>query len=170
MSMRSVQTQIGAAIVVAIALGGAAVTAQGNSGKIALQPVGTMQIASNGGASSPIYGFSFSVTNPATPSGGGGGGAGKPSLAAVEVARLPDRSSPKLFMDAVMGTHLQTVQFTVVGAGKSIAEAMYVLNDVQVSGFSSSDGVERVSFTYRSIEILVGGAQFCFDVSTNASC
>lgn len=170
MFMSSTRTHIGAAIVLVVALGSAALNAQGNSGKSAVQPVGTMQIASLGGTTSPIYDFSFSVSNPSTPGTGGGSGAGKPSLTAVAVARLPDGSSPLLFRNALLGTHLQTVQFTVFGAGKSSQEAMYVLNDAQVSGFSSADGVEHVAFTYRSIEVLVGGAQFCFDVTTNGPC
>jgi hypothetical protein len=170
MFTRSMRTHIGAAIVLAIALGGAAVKAQGNSGKTALQPAGTMQIASLGGTPSQIYSFNFSVTNPFTPGPGGGGGAGKPSLTAVEVARLPDATSPLLFRAAVLGVQLPTVQFTVSGAGKGTSEAMYVLNDALVSGFSNSDGVEHVAFSYRSIEVLVGGVQFCYDVATSAAC
>lgn len=169
MITRSVCIHIGAAMVLALALGGAAVTAQGNSGKTALQSVGTMQIASLGGTPTLIYDFSFGVTNSST-GAGGGSGAGKASLSAVTVTRLPDSSSPLLFRNAVLGTHLQTVQFSVFGPGKSSQEAMYVLNDALVSAFSSSDGVEHIAFTYRSIEVFMGGAQFCFDVTTNSAC
>ncbi len=166
---RVLRTHGGAAIALAVLLGGVAVTAQGNSDKVSSQPVGTMQIASLAGASGPIYDFGFAVTNNFTPVGGGGG-AGKASLTAVEVTRRPDAASPLLFRNAVLGVQMPSVQLNVFGAGKSSQEAMYVLNDAFVSGFSSNDGLERVSFTYRTIEVLVGGAQFCFDLSTNSSC
>lgn len=166
----SSRIRVCAATAVAIVIGGAAITAQGNSGKASSQSVGTLQIASLGGTSSPIYGFSFSVTNPTAPASGGGAGSGKASLSAVELSRLPDGSSPLLFKNAVTGVHLPAVQITMSGVGKSVPEATYLLNDAIVSGFSSIDGVERVSFTYRSIEIFIGGSHFCFDVATNAGC
>jgi hypothetical protein len=164
------RTHIGLAIALAMALGASAVSAQGKNGKGTLQPVGTMQIASPAGVSGPIYDFGFSVTNTFTPGGGGGGGTGKASLTAVEVTRLPDAGSPLLFRAAVLGVQLPSVQFTVVGTGKSAPEAMYVLHDAFVSGFTSTDGLERIAFSYKSIEVIVGGTQFCFDLSTNTSC
>ena len=170
MLTRSSRKRVCAATALAVALGGAAVTAQGNSGKATSQSVGAMQIASMGGTSSPIYGFSFSVTNPSTAASGGGAGSGKASLSAVEVSRFPDAASPLLFKDAVLGVHLPAVQITMFGAGKSVPEATYLLNDAFVSGFSSIDGVERASFTYRSIEIFIAGSHFCFDAATNTSC
>jgi hypothetical protein len=169
MFTRAARTRVAAAAIVAVALGGAAVNAQGNSGK-GTQPIGTMQIGALG-TSSPIFTLSFSVTNSGSiGSAGGGAGAGKAILSAVEVTRLPDVVSPQLFKNAVLGVHLPAVQITVPGSGKSSPDASYVLNDAFVSGFSTVDGVEHVAFTYRSIDVTVAGAHFCFDVAENTGC
>jgi type VI secretion system (T6SS) effector Hcp len=170
MLTRSSRMRLCAAAIVAVTLGGSAVRAQGNSNKSSLQPVGTLQIGNAGGPVSPIFGFSFSVTSPSAPASGGGAGAGRATLSAVDVSRMPDASSPVLFRNAVLGTHLPAVQITVTGSGKSVPEGTYQLNEAVVSGFSNVDGVERVSFSYRSIEIFVAGAHFCYDVAENAAC
>jgi Type VI secretion system effector, Hcp len=170
MFTRAARTRIAAAAIVAIALGGAAVNAQGNSGKGAPQPVGTIQIGALG-AASPIFSLGFSVTNSgSTGSAGGGAGAGKAILSAVEVTRLPDVMSPQLFKDAVLGVRLPAVQISVPGSGRSSPDASYVLNDAFVSGFSTIDGVEHVAFIYRSIDVTIAGARFCFDVAENTAC
>jgi len=160
---------MGLAAVLAVVLSGVAVTAQGNKGAT-VQPVGSLQIDSlGGGAVGPIYSFGFEVTNSAT-SQGGGGGAGKATLTDVQVSRLPDAISPLLFRAGLTGTHIPVVRIGVFGASKTAPESTYVLNDVLISGFSSADGLERVSFKFRTIELLVGGAQFCYDVTTNSAC
>jgi hypothetical protein len=160
---------MGLATLLAVALSGAAVTAQGNKGP-AVQPVGTLQIDSlGGGAIGPIYSFGFEATN-STTSSGGGGGAGKATLTDVQVSRLPDVISPALFRAGLTGIHIPVVRMTVFGASKNAPDSTYVLNDVLISGFSSADGLERVSFKFRTIEMLVGGSQFCYDLSTNSAC
>jgi hypothetical protein len=59
------------------------------------------------------------------------------------------------------------VRIVLSDAGKNAPDSTYVLNDVFISGFSNTDGLERVSFKFESIELLVGGTQFCYDVTTN---
>jgi len=157
-----------AAVCLAVAVAGVGVRAESKA--VAGTPqVGTMQIASLGGAVSPIFGFGFSVTNPSSGSVGSGSGSGKAVLSAVEVTRIPDGTSPELFRRAVLGTHIPVVQILTNGSGKT-TDAAYTLNNVTVSGFENADGVERVLFTYRSIEIVSGGSSFCFDAAENASC
>lgn len=173
MLTRSWRTRTCAAVVVAIALAGGTVSAQGKSGSaqtVSLQPVGTMQITAMGGTISPLYGFGFAVTNSATAGSGSGGGAGKAVLSEVVVTRLPDAASPLLFKNAVLGAHLPAVQITMFGSGKAIPEASYTLSDVLISAFSSEDGVERVSFSYEKIEMVIGGSRACSDTQGNVNC
>ena len=173
MLTHSWRTRTCAAVVVAIALAGGTVSAQGKSGSahtVSLQPVGTMQIAAMGGTISPLYGFGFAVTNSATAGSGSGGGAGKAVLSEVVVTRLPDAASPLLFKNAVLGAHLAAVQITMFGSGKTIPEASYTLSDVLISGFSTEDGVERVSFSYRKIDMSIGGVSSCFETVESVIC
>jgi type VI protein secretion system component Hcp len=172
MLKRSESVRVGLALFAAIALAGAGLTAQGikgaSQGNTAVQPIGSLQIDGLGGAAA-IYGFGFEVTNPSS-FPGGGGGAGKSTLTDVQVTRLPDLISPSLFRTGLLGTHLQTVRINLSGASKSAADSTYVLTNVLVSGLSSSDGLERVSFKFERIEMIVGGAQFCYEQTTNSSC
>jgi len=169
MKGQSLYVRTGLAALLAVVLSGAAVTAQGNKGP-AVQPVGSLQIDSlGGGAVGPVYSFGFEATNTTT-STGGGGGTGKATLTDVQVSRLPDAISPSLFRAGLTGTHIPVVRISVFGAGKSAPDSTYVLSDVLISGFSSADGFERVSFKFRTIEMLVGGSQFCYDLGTNSAC
>jgi hypothetical protein len=159
--------RVSLATFVAVMLAVTGVAAQAN--KVQLQAVGTLQIDSLGGAVTPIYAFGFEVTSSFSLPGGGGG-AGKSTLTDVQVSRLPDAISPTLFRTGVLGTHLPVVRIVLSGAGKNAPDSTYVLNDVFISGFSNTDGLERVSFKFESIELLVGGTQFCYDVTTNKAC
>jgi len=170
MQSGSMYVRVGLATAMAVLLAVTGLAAQGNKGSVQLQTVGTLQIDSLGGAVTPIYAFGFEVTNSVTLPGGGGGGAGKATLTDVQVSRLPDAISPTLFRTGVLGTHLPVVRIVLSGAGKNAGDSTYVLNDVFISGFSNTDGLERVSFKFQSIELLVGGAQFCYDVTANKAC
>ena len=169
MQRGSMYARVGLAALMAVTMAVTGVTAQGNKGNGALQVVGSLQIDSLGGAVVPIYAFGFEVTNSVTLPGGGGG-AGKATLTDVQVSRLPDAISPTLFRTGVLGTHLPVVRIVLSGAGKNAADSTYVLNNVFISGLSNTDGLERVAFKFESIELPVGGAQFCFDVTANKAC
>ena len=169
MQTGSMYLRVGMATLVAVMLAVTGVAAQGNKGNVQLQAVGTLQIDSLGASVTPIYAFGFEVTNTVTQSGGGGG-VGKTTLTDVQVSRLPDATSPTLFRTGVMGTHLPVVRIVLSGAGKNVPDSTYVLNDVFISGFSNTDGLERVSFKFQSIELLVGGTQFCYDVAASKAC
>ena len=169
MQSGSMYVRVGVATAMAVMLAVTGLAAQGNKGTVQLQAVGTLQIDSLGGAVTPIYAFGFEVTN-SVAQGGGGGGVGKTTLSDVQLSRLPDAMSPSLFRTGVMGTHLATVRIVLSGAGKNTPDSTYVLNDVLISGVSNTDGLERVSFTFQSIELQVGGTQFCYDVVANKAC
>ncbi len=173
MNRRSLAT-IAAAALVALALAGGGAAVQGKAAATAIQPgaksqpVGVLVIDELGGAPTAIQGFGFEMTNPAS-SGGSGGGAGKATLSDVTITRAADSLSPQLFRAGVMGTHLPSVRITLYGSGNA-PEAAYLLNDVIVSGFSSADGSERVSFAFKQIDITIGGSHTCFDLATYAAC
>jgi hypothetical protein len=169
MKERKAMTRLGALLAAIFSATAAAVVrAQGPAPKTS-QAVGSLQTDALGGAVVPIYGFGFTITNTTT-SGGGGGGAGQATLSDVDVSRLSDALSTSLFRAGVTRQHSSSVRITVFASGKLVPEAVHVLNDALVLKVADSDGVEDVSFGYRSIEAVVGGSRFCFDTATSTSC
>ena len=168
MRVRMIRMAISA--LAALAVASTAVIAQGGGGTAGNQASGSLQVEGVTSQATPIYQFGVSVTNAAPSTSGGGAGAGRADFSNVEVTRLSDAASPQLFRAAVLGVHIETVRIDLFKAGPGTSASSYVLHDAVVAGFSNTNGVERVAFGFRSVEVTAGGATMCFDRAANSPC
>jgi type VI secretion system secreted protein Hcp len=123
-----------------------------------------------------ITSFSFGVSNPVTAgSTGGGAGAGRPSFEDLQITKVADATTPKLFLAVSQGTHIPTLVLTLQkgasssgsGAGAVTTFETITLKNVVVTSFeqegASTDDAptEQVTFAYGQIEFTftpAGGA------------
>jgi hypothetical protein len=167
--MTSRMIRLAVSALAALAVASTVVMAQGG-GAAVNQAAGSLLVDGISAQATPIYEFGVSVTNAAAPPGGGGGGAGRADFSNIEVSRLSDAASPQLFRAAVTGLHISSVRIDLFKSGAGTSASSYVLHEAVVAGFSNTNGVERVAFTFRSVEVTAGGVTYCFDVAANASC
>jgi len=125
-----------------------------------------------------ILSASYSVSNPgAVNGGGGGGGAGKALLGPFQVTKLLDKASPTIFLNAVLGTHIQSADFYFLSnsqGGSPTVVAKITLENILISSVSASfydtsNPSENVTFEYQKICIHVGANNSCFDAGSQST-
>jgi type VI protein secretion system component Hcp len=163
MYRRTVGVCVAAGIVVALAVAGAKLWAQsGGSIQACVASNGNVRIEGIDNDGTPIYSFSWGVTNPATFLGGGG--AGKPTFSDVSVTRALDAVSTKLTLHVATGKHLKEVEIDLVDAATNMPLGHYVLKDVLITSLSTGNAQEAVAFNFRKMTIKIGGATTTIDL------
>jgi len=108
-----------------------------------------------------IYDFSFSVDRAISTQPGNTADreAGDPDISEIEIKKLLDSTTPKLFGEATVGKSIEQVKIDFVKTGDSLTTYMeYTLTDVMFSTYSvSADGgnmpVENLSLNFAKIEM-----------------
>ncbi len=107
-----------------------------------------------------IESFSFGVRQEGTSSKGGGLGAGRATFPDLNIVKLADKASPKLFLNCAQGTHIKEGILIARKAGGKQEEYYKVkLTDLLVSNWENRGAganavpMEQVSFNYSKIEI-----------------
>ena len=86
-----------------------------------------------------IESFSFGAHQMGTGHAGGGSGAGKVVITDINVTKLVDKASPKLFLYCANGKHIPSGLLTVRKAGETPVEYLKIkLTDVLVSSFQDA--------------------------------
>ena len=135
-----------------------------------------------------VLSFSTGVTQPGAAAAGAARAAGKVEIAPFTVVKLVDSTSPKLFINACNGKHIQKVVIEVASSGeKKQVFLKYTLSDVLVGSIRTSAAgaseatrpTEEVSFSFSKIEMEYtpqdasgkGGApvKSSYDAATNKS-
>jgi type VI secretion system secreted protein Hcp len=89
---------------------------------------------------------------------GGGGGAGQAEFRDLQIVKLMDKSSPKLFLASASGEHLQKAVLTMRKSGDNPVDFVKVtLTDVIVSSFNSDlatngQPIEEITLNYGKLE------------------
>ncbi len=90
-------------------------------------------------------------------SSGAGAGSRRVALHDIQITKLIDKSSPKLFQAAVTGTHFSTVKIVLAKAGKvfeTIKLSQVVVASVQLSGQAGGKTPsESVTLNFTKVEI-----------------
>ena len=122
-----------------------------------------------------ILSWSFGASNTASAGGtGSGGSAGKAAIGDLTVNKRWDDCSPQLFAATVSGKSFKTVTLTQSDKNNTVLLTITLTNALlssfQLSGDQSDEfPTESLSFDFQKICIkdANGGAQACFDKSTN---
>jgi type VI secretion system secreted protein Hcp len=109
--------------------------------------------------------FSFGANNVVNIGSGTGSGSGKVSFTPITVTKLPDTTSPVLFLAVCQGTRFGTATISFVQPGASAAYITFDLGTVIASGLTTSvtNGV-----TLETITLVCGSLRYTV-VTYNAS-
>jgi type VI protein secretion system component Hcp len=136
---------------------------------VAAEPVGELQI-DDLSLTAPIFENNFSVTSTSTSGGGGGGGAGKATFDPLVVQKDVDADSPALMSAVATGVHVPSVVVRVYKPGTTRTLVTYTLSDAILTGLEQTGKTEKLTISYRTIEMTAGGQSACFDLTNNVSC
>lgn len=129
--------------------------------------VGTLAL----GAAAPvsIHAFSFGAGNETIVSGGGGAGSGKVKVADVEILKDLDGLTIDSTEGVFTGKRFTTLKVVLFNPGAVTPRATYSFEDVLFSGTQqfSVGALERLTFTYRKVALVIGARTFRFDVGQN---
>ena len=125
-----------------LTLSGGQVVTIGNSPAVtfASPPIGTRSVATlsfTGGITTDILSWGFAAT-----AGGSGGASGKAAVHDIQITRLTDKSSPKLFLACANGQHFKKATLTVRKAGKQV---VYTLTDVLIASTQSTGHGQKLT-------------------------
>jgi hypothetical protein len=143
-----------------LTIGGGQVITVGNSRIVtfASPPIGTRSIATlsfTGGVTTGILSYSF-----AAKTGGSGGASGKVAVHDIQITKLNDKSSPKLFLACANGQHYKTATIVVRKAGGK--QVTYTLSDVLIATAQSTGHgdklVDSLTLNYAKLTIQTGKA------------
>ena len=143
-----------------LTLSGGQVVRIGNSPVVtfASPPIGTRSVATlsfAGGISTDILSYGF-----AAKTGGSGGASGKAAVHDIQITKLTDKSSPKLFLACVNGQHFKTATLIVRKAGGK--QVVYTLTDVLIAAAQSTDHGQKLTdsltLNYGKLTIQTGKA------------
>lgn len=119
---------------------------------------------------------SFNVSSVAAPSGGGGAGTGKTELSPVVFSKYLDAASPVLFLNAVKGVRVPSVDvYFLQPSGDATTElAKLSLSDVAVSAIkqTGADGnlpTEKISLIFGKMCVASGASAACYDSATGTA-
>jgi hypothetical protein len=128
--------------------------------------VGTLTL---GATTVSIHAFSFGATNTVVTSGGGGGGTGKVKAADVEVLKDIDGLTVDSTDGVFTGKHFTALKIVLFNPGTTTPRATYTFDEVFFTGTQqfSAGALERLTFTYRQITLVIGARTFGFDVQQN---
>lgn len=109
-----------------------------------------------------VESWSWGATNSGTAGSGGGAGAGKVARQDFHFTKKLDKSSPVLFQNTNLGTHLKKADFVTRKAGGGQQEYFKVtFEDVLISSYqvggTGADGVipvEQVSLNFAKMEMI----------------
>jgi type VI secretion system secreted protein Hcp len=106
-----------------------------------------------------IMSLSWGESNTGAVAGGGGGGAGKVVFQDMSIAKVNDKSSPKLFLACANGRHARrvVVEFTREFQEREETYLKFELTDCivtsyQVAGDGGSAPMDQVSFNFAKME------------------
>jgi len=128
-----------------LTIGGTVITVGKSSGITIAPPaisgngIGTMTLSGGLSLTTSILGVSF-----AAHASGSGGGTGKTSFHDLEVTKKLDKSSPKLSLACVNGTHIKEA---VIKVGKVGKEIDYDLKNVQIASYTVSSSKSQPTET-----------------------
>ncbi|MDX6376403.1 MAG: Type secretion system effector, Hcp [Gaiellaceae bacterium] len=128
--------------------------------------VGTLTL---GSTTVSLHAFSFGATGEIVTSGGGGSGAGKVKVADIEVLKDVDGLTMDSTEGVFTGKHYPTIAIVLFNPGTTTVRATYTFSDVLFTGTQqfSAGALERVTFHYDKIKLVIGSRTFSFDVSAN---
>ncbi len=117
----------------------------------------------------PIHAFSFGASNETIVSGGTGTGSGKVKVADVEILKDIDGLTVDSTEGVFMGKHFMTLRVVLFNPGATTPRATYSFEDVLFSATQqfSAGALERLTFTYGKVTLVIGARTFRFDVGQN---
>jgi hypothetical protein len=104
-------------------------------------PIGTRSVATlsfTGGITTDILSYGFAANT-----GGSGGASGKAAVHDIQITKLTDKSSPKLFLACANGQHFKTATLVVRKAGGK--QVVYTLTDVLIATAQSTDHSQKLT-------------------------
>lgn len=116
-----------------------------------------------------IHAFSFGAGNEIIVSGGGGAGSGKVKVADVEILKDIDSLTIDSTESVFAGKPFATLKVVLFNPGATTPRATYSFERVLFSGTQqfSAGALERLTFTYRKVTLVIGARTFKFDVGQN---
>jgi len=108
-----------------------------------------------------IFSFSLSTSNPTGVATGSGSGAGKVDISSMQVSKMVDKATAKLFLACCQGKHFGTGKLTVREAGGETPVEYLVMDFTQIFVDSISWGgatggdkpTESLSFSFASVKM-----------------
>jgi Type VI secretion system effector, Hcp len=141
-----------------LTLSGGQVVTIGNSPVVtfASPPIGTRSVATlsfTGGITTDILSYGF-----AAKTSGSGGASGKVAVHDIQITKLTDKSSPKLFLACVNGQHFKKATLIVRKAGGK--QVVYTLTDVLIAAAQSTGHGQKLAdlltLNYANLTVQIG--------------